>query len=144
MELQEEFERRKIDLPIVFITGHGDIPMSVRAMKKGAIDFLSKPFDDEALIDAINRAIRKDRKIKKHQGEVNIIQQRLNILTPREYEVLRWVITGKLNKQIAYELGITEKTVKVHRARVMKKMQVISVAELVRLAEKAGVTTPKV
>ena len=117
--------------------------MSVRAMKAGAMDFLPKPFNDQDLLDAIHKAIDQDIRARKEQAELSEIEQRINSLTPREYQVFTLVITGMLNKQIAGELGVAEKTIKVHRARVMEKMKVLSVAELVRLAEKAGITTTK-
>jgi FixJ family two-component response regulator len=126
-------------MPIIFITGHGDIPMSVEAMKKGAVDFLTKPFDDEELLEAVRKAIEKDRKAKADFIEVHGIRRRIELLTPREIEVLRYVITSMLNKQIALKLEIAEKTVKVHRGRIMEKLCVDSVADLVRLAEKAGI-----
>lgn len=139
MDLQAELGKAEHSLPIVFITGHGDIPMSVEAMRKGAIHFLTKPFDDNDLLRAVSEAIEKDRKAKAEQAKVQDIRNRLSLLTPREYEILRYVITGMLNKQIAFTLNIAEKTVKIHRGRVMGKLRVDSVAELVRLAEKAGV-----
>ena len=139
IDLQNELTRKDIFLPIIFITGHGDIPMSVKAMKNGAVDFLPKPFDDKTLLSAIDRAIDKDVERRKEHAEKAKIQRRVNTLTPREYEVLRWVITGMLNKQIASQLKVTEKTIKVHRGRLMQKMQVVSVAELVRLAQKCGI-----
>jgi FixJ family two-component response regulator len=142
LDLQDELTKRELDVPIIFITGHGDVPMSVRAMKAGAIDFLQKPFNDQDLIDAVNHAIDKDRERLKTHAELVDIRALIDTLTPREYEVFTWVITGRLNKQIADELGTSEKTVKVHRGRVMQKLEVESVAELVRLAEKAGVTPP--
>jgi FixJ family two-component response regulator len=126
-------------MPIIFITGHGDIPMSVEAMKKGAVDFLTKPFDDEELLEAVRKAIEKDRKAKADFIEVHGIRRCIELLTPREIEVLRYVITSMLNKQIALKLEIAEKTVKVHRGRIMEKLCVDSVADLVRLAEKAGI-----
>ncbi len=141
--LQKELSRKSVSLPIIFITGHGSIPMSVKAMKDGAVDFLPKPFDDKELFSAIDRAIDKDVRIRKERTAKAKIQRRVNKLTPREYDVLRWVITGILNKQIASRLKITEKTVKVHRGRLMQKMQVVSVAELVRLTQKCGITPPK-
>ena len=125
-------------MPIIFITGHGDIPMSVEAMKKGAADFLTKPFDDQQLLGTIETAIRKDRQTRTEYREVQDIRKRIELLTPREQEILRYVITGMLNKQIALKLDIAEKTVKVHRGRIMEKLRVDSVADLVRLAEKAG------
>jgi FixJ family two-component response regulator len=139
MGLQDELNRAEHSMPIVFITGHGDIPMSVQAMKNGAADFLSKPFDEEALLQAVKNAIEKDGKSKAERTEVQDIRRRIGLLTPREQELLRYIITGMLNKQIALKLDISEKTVKVHRGRIMEKLCVGSVAELVRQAEKAGV-----
>ena len=129
LELQERLARDDGDIPIVFITGHGDVPMGVRAMKAGAVDFLPKPFEDEALLEAIGRAIERDRQIRP-------IRARLESLTHREREVFALVVRGLLNKQVAGHLGITEKTVKVHRARVMEKMRAESLAELVKLSQK--------
>jgi len=143
IDLQKELAKKEISLPIIFITGHGDIPMSVKAMKDGAVDFLPKPFDEKDLLFAIDQAIDRDAEEQKQQAERARIQRRVNTLTPREHQVLRWVITGMLNKQIAYKIGITEKTVKVHRGRLLHKMQVVSVAELVRFAQKCGITSPK-
>jgi FixJ family two-component response regulator len=138
-DLQEEISAARYAMPIIFITGHGDIPSSVRAMKKGAVDFLSKPFEDQDLFDAISVALKKDSKTRTVLSEQESIQQKLDQLTLREYEILTFVITGMLNKQIAYTLNISEKTVKVHRGRVMTKMGVNSVAELVHIAGKADV-----
>lgn len=143
VDLQKKLIEKGISLPVIFITGHGNIPMSVKAMKDGAVDFLPKPFDDKELIYAIDRAIDKDVRIRKIAAEKAIIQRRVNTLTPREYDVLRWVITGMPNKQIAPKLGVTEKTIKVHRGRVMHKMQVVSVADLVRLTQNCGITPAK-
>jgi len=143
IDLQKELAQKNISLPIIFITGHGDIPMSVKAMKDGAVDFLPKPFDDKNLLSAIDQAIDKDVQRRKEGALKAKIQRRVNTLTPREYEVLTWVITGMLNKQIASKLGVGEKTIKVHRGRVMQKMQVLSVAELVRLAQIAEIVPPK-
>jgi FixJ family two-component response regulator len=137
LDLQAELARAKRTLSIVFITGHGNIPMSVRAIKAGAVDFLEKPFEEQALIDAVQLAIQKDRLAKQKLVELREIQERVESLTPREREVFSLVVTGMLNKQIAFELGTSEKTIKVHRARVMQKMQAESLANLVRLAEKA-------
>ncbi|MBN1253658.1 MAG: response regulator transcription factor [Deltaproteobacteria bacterium] len=142
IDLQDELSKADYSMPIVFITGHGNIPMSVQAMKKGAVDFLAKPFDDEELLQAVSAAIKKDTEGRAEHAAVLDIRGRLELLTPREYEILRYVITGMLNKQIAYELGISEKTVKVHRGRIMEKLDVGSVADLVRLAEKVGITSP--
>jgi FixJ family two-component response regulator len=124
---------------IVFITGHGDIPMGIGAMKRGAVDFLPKPFSDEELLSAVAKALARSAEHHRQLGEVVESRARLANLTPREFEVLQLVIAGLLNKQIAAELGITLRTIKTHRARVMQKMGVVSVAELVRLAQKAGV-----
>jgi FixJ family two-component response regulator len=139
IDLQKELIQKGTSIPIIFITGHGNIPMSVKAMKNGAVDFLPKPFDDKELLSAIDRAIDKSIQIRKNEAEKANIQRRVNTLTPREYECLCWVITGMLNKQIAPKLGVTEKTIKVHRGRVMHKMQAASVADLVRLAQKCGI-----
>ncbi|MBF0505456.1 MAG: response regulator transcription factor [Nitrospirae bacterium] len=137
LELQRTLDEQGHPLPIIFITGHGDIPMSVQAMKAGAVDFLPKPFTDQALLDAIKRALDKSRSDNAVRSELADIRKRLATLTPRETEVLKHVVAGKLNKQIAADLGIAEKTVKVHRGRVMQKLHAGSVAELVRIAEKA-------
>ncbi len=144
LELQDQMAAAGINIPIIFITGHGNVPASVRAMKAGAVDFLEKPFDDLALLDAIHRAIAKDTRAKQAQAKIREINQRVASLTPREQEVFTLVVTGMLNKQIAFELGITESTIKVHRAQVMQKMSAESFADLVRLAEKAGVHPPKI
>jgi FixJ family two-component response regulator len=138
LELQQALIARDHELAIIFLTGHGDIPMSVNAMKRGAVDFLTKPVDDDHLLKAIRVAIEKDRLQRQAHAEVAEIQQRLATLTPREREVLHHVISGHLNKQTAADLGTVEKTIKVHRARVMEKMKVHSVAELVHLAQRAG------
>lgn len=140
LQLQEELTRKGSHMPIIFLTGHGDIPMGVRAMKRGAIDFLTKPVNDEDLLKAIRIAVEADRVRRQSQAELDDIRQRLAALTPREHEVLCQVIAGKLNKQIATDLGAAEKTIKVHRGRVMQKMKVPSVAELVRIAQKAGLS----
>jgi FixJ family two-component response regulator len=126
-------------MPVVFITGYGDIPMSVKAMKQGAINFLSKPVDDKDLLNAVKEALQADWKMRLRYEERTEIQDRLKSLTQREFQVLRFVLAGLLNKQIAFDLGITEKTVKVHRAQVMQKMKASTVAELARIAGKAGV-----
>lgn len=139
LDLQDRVGRGDNPLPIIFITGHGDLPMGVRAMKKGAVDFLAKPFDDEDFISAIAAALDKCRKARKASEDVTNAQNRFDKLSPREHDVLRHVISGRLNKQIAGELDIAEQTVKIHRGRIMKKLGVDSVAELVRLAEKAGI-----
>lgn len=142
LELQQKLAGTPHSLPVIFISGHGDIPTSVRAMKNGAVDFLPKPFAGQDLIRVVGEALERSRHDEKNHIEISIIQKRLADLTPREYEVLCSVVAGKLNKQIAVDLGVREKTVKVHRGHVMEKMQANSVAELVRLAERAGVVTP--
>ncbi len=144
LDLQENLVSRDYTMPIIFITGQGDIPTSVRAMKKGAVEFLTKPFDEKALLDAVQEALQKDLQTRTVLSEQENIRQRLATLTPREHEILTYVIAGLLNKQIAYALDISEKTVKVHRGRVMEKTGAGSVAELVRLAEKAGVKPAEV
>jgi FixJ family two-component response regulator len=144
MDLQEELSKADYHMPIIFITGHGNIPMSVKAMKKGAVDFLTKPFNDKELLQTIEKAIEKDTHARAKYDESLDIHRRVELLTPRENEILPYIITGMLNKQIASKLGITEKTVKVHRAHIMEKLDVNSVAELVRLAEKAGIKPPEI
>jgi RNA polymerase sigma factor (sigma-70 family) len=136
IELQEQLTNTGLGMPIIFITGHGNIPMSVNAMKAGAVDFIEKPFEDQKLIDAINMAIKKNKKFRTEQAEIKDLQQRVDSLTPREHEVFILVVSGMLNKQIAFDLGMSEKTVKVHRARVMDKMKAKSLADLVRMAER--------
>ncbi len=143
LDLQEALAGAAHRIPIVFITGHGDISMSVKAMKGGAVDFLTKPFDVETLLDAIERAVKKNVKDRGDEGRTAEVLDRVKQLTARETEVFALVVTGMLNKQIAGELGIAEKTVKVHRARVMEKMRARSVADLVRMADRAGVIVPK-
>ncbi|OPY81995.1 MAG: Response regulator protein TodT [Syntrophorhabdus sp. PtaU1.Bin153] len=137
--LQEQLSTADYTIPIVFITGYGDIPTSVQTMKKGAVDFLPKPFEDEQLLQAVKTAIEKDLQSKTKREEVQRILERVKDLTPREYEILRYIISGLLNKQIGFKLGIAEKTIKIHRGRIMAKLHVTSVADLVRLAEKAGI-----
>ncbi|TEU06769.1 MAG: response regulator transcription factor [Candidatus Aminicenantes bacterium] len=139
LDLQEELTVANYTIPIIFITGHGDIPMSVRAMKKGAVDFLTKPFDDQDLLDAIHKAIEQDKSTKQEQSEISEIQKCVDSLTSREREVFALIVTGMLNKQVAYTLKVSEKTVKVHRARVMQKMHAKSLAHLVRMADKVGI-----
>ncbi|HEY9171178.1 MAG TPA: response regulator transcription factor [Verrucomicrobiae bacterium] len=138
LELQQALIASGQELPIIFLTGHGDIPMSVQAMKRGAVDFLTKPVNDAALLKAVRAAIEKDRVQRQQRAEIADIQHRLATLTPREREVMEHVIAGHLNKQTAADLGTVEKTIKVHRARVMGKMKVHSVAELVHLTERVG------
>jgi FixJ family two-component response regulator len=140
LALQETLAANNSHIPIVFITGHGDIPMTVQAMKAGAIDFLPKPFSDQQLIDAVNEAIARDVQARRERAEIAAIRERVESLTPREREVLPLVVSGMLNKQIARKLGTAEKTIKVHRSRVMAKMRAESLADLVRLAERVGIS----
>ncbi|MFQ3582745.1 MAG: response regulator transcription factor [Chloracidobacterium sp.] len=139
LDLQTQLTAARISLPIIFITGHGDIQMSVRAMKAGAIEFLTKPFRDEDLLAAIEQALARDREAHRQRAELAAWQARYASLTAREREVMALVVAGRLNKQIAAELGTSEITVKVHRGQVMRKMQVDSLPELVRLAERLGI-----
>jgi len=134
LELQEALVAAHKPIPIVFVTGHGDIAASVRAMKGGAVDFLTKPYSVEELLEAVERAMAKDKRDRREQAQLTELESRARALTPREAEVLRLVVRGLLNKQVAAELGISEKTVKVHRARVMHKMRADSMADLVRMA----------
>jgi len=138
--LQEALEKRGACEQIVFLTGHGDVPTATRAMKKGAVDFLTKPFDDEELIEAVRRALERAEKQLRRRGERREARGRVDKLTPREFEVFRFVIMGLLNKQIAAELHTAEKTIKVHRGRVMQKLGVTSVPDLVRVSERAGIS----
>ena len=139
LDFQTELAKANIHIPITFMTGHGDIPMSVRAMKSGAVDFLTKPFRDQDMLDAVVTAIERDRKRREADKIVADLQALLETLTPREREVLAWVSSGRLNKQIAAELGLAEITVKIHRGRIMKKMGARSLADLLRKAETLGV-----
>jgi RNA polymerase sigma factor (sigma-70 family) len=136
LDFQRELAARNCHMPIIFITGHGDIPMSVRAMKAGAIEFLTKPFRDQDLLDAVRIALAKDRERCERKKEVSDLKERFNSLTPREQEVISMVVSGMLNKQIADRLGTAENTVKVHRSRAMEKMHAQSVAELVKMLGK--------
>jgi RNA polymerase sigma factor (sigma-70 family) len=136
LDFQRELAARNIRIPIVFITGHGDIPMTVKAMKAGAVEFLTKPFRDQDLLDAVRIALERDHARHEQEKELTDLQQRFNSLTPREQEVISMVVSGMLNKQIAGELGTAENTVKVHRSRAMEKMNAQSFADLVRMIEK--------
>jgi FixJ family two-component response regulator len=143
LEFQNELAAAKVEIPIIFITGHGDIPMSVQAMKAGAVDFLAKPFRDQDLLDAVHRGMERDRLRRELQTEVMEARKRFNTLTPREREVMELVNAGLLNKQIASQLGTSETTAKIHRGQVMRKMQVQSVPDLVRMAERLGIPSQK-
>jgi FixJ family two-component response regulator len=143
LDLQKRMAEAELEIPIVFLTGHGNIPSSVRAIKAGAIEFLTKPVDEEDLLRAIREAIERDRDIKQEHAEKHDLQGRYEMLTPREREVMQQVITGLLNKQVAAELNITEFTVKIHRAQVMRKMRADSLPDLVRMAESLGIRAVK-
>jgi len=142
LDFQRELAEAKISIPVIFVTSHGDIPMCVRAMKAGAIDFLTKPFRDQDLLDAIQVGLEQDWARRRRQAEIDVLKDRLELLTPRERAVLPLVVSGLLNKQIAAEIGTTEATVKVHRSQLMKKMDADSLPDLVRMAEKIGIPTP--
>jgi len=143
LDLQKRMVEVELEIPIVFISGHGDIPMSVRAMKAGAVEFLTKPFRDQELLDAIQQALERDRNAREQRAEIAELRSRYRLLTPREREVMALVVTGLLNKQIAGELGTSEASVKVHRQHVMEKMRAGSLAALVRMADRVGIRTPK-
>src|SRR6202163_5170325 len=143
LDMQREISAANTSLPIIFITGYGDIPMSVRAMKAGAVEFLTKPFRDQDLLNAIQQALERDRVARQHSSEIAEQRKRFDALTSREREVMGLVVAGWLNKQIGFELGISEITVKIHRGRVMNKMAAQSLAELVRMTERLEIPTAK-
>jgi FixJ family two-component response regulator len=142
LDLQKRMAEADVEIPIIFITGHGDIPMTVQAMKAGAVEFLTKPFRDQDLLDSIQQALELDRKAREQWAEIEGLRRRFDLLTPREGEVMALMVAGLLNKQIAAELGASETTVKIHRHRVMEKLGAGSLAELVRMAER-GIPTQK-
>src|SRR6267143_791629 len=144
LDLQKRMAQANIEIPIIFITGHGDIPMTVQAMKAGAVEFLTKPFRDQDLLDAIQQALERDSKAREQRAEVEVLRSRFDLLTPREREVMPLVVAGLLNKQVAGELGTSEASVKVHRQHVMTKMGAGSLAALVRMADRLGIPTPQV
>jgi FixJ family two-component response regulator len=144
LELQETLGKTITDIPIIFISGHGDVPMSVRAMKAGAVEFLLKPFKDQELLDAIQRAVRRRHETRVRMNERFELQTRYESLTKREREVFAHVVEGRLNKQIAFELGASERTIKIHRSQVMRKMSADSLPDLVRMADKLAVASPKI
>ena len=143
LDFQRRLAEAKIHIPIIFITGHGDIPMTVRAMKAGAVEFLTKPFNDLDLLDAIQHGLEQDRVRRQQEAEIATLRERFESLTPREQEILPRVVSGLLNKQIAGEIGTTEATVKVHRSQLMRNMGSKSVADLVRMAERIGIPVRK-
>jgi len=143
LELQRWLATGNLALPIIFITGHGDIPMSVQAMKAGAVDFLSKPFRDQDLLDAVHQALARDRHARAQQAESAALRRRFEALTPRQRDVMARMVAGLLNKQIAGELGTSEATVKTHRKQVMAKMRAESLADLIRFADQLGLLPPK-
>jgi len=143
LELQKLIANERTDMPIIFITGHGDVPMTVQAMKAGAVEFLVKPFDDEVLLSAIRHAIRRSAAVLHDQAEIEALRSNYESLTPREQDVMRLVVAGMLNKQIGLKLGISEITVKAHRGKVMQKMKADSIADLVKTAVRLGLTPAK-
>jgi FixJ family two-component response regulator len=143
LDFQRQLAEAKINIPIIFISAHGDVPMTVRAMKAGAIEFLTKPFRDQDLLDAVQVALEGDRARRQREADIATLRERFESLTPREREVLPWVVSGLLSKQIADAIGTSEASVKVHRSQLMRKMAADSLADLVRMAEKMGIPIPK-
>ena len=143
LDLQQELAKANVDLPVIFVTGHADIPMTVRAMKAGAVEFLTKPFREQELLEAVQRAISRHRQIRDQRASMRVLQSRYELLTPREREVFPLVASGLLNKQVAAELNASEKTIKVHRGQLMQKMEAHSLSDLIRMAEQLGVLSPR-
>jgi FixJ family two-component response regulator len=143
LDFQRRLAETGVQIPIIFVTAHGDVPMSVRALKSGAVEFLTKPFRDQDLLDAIHQALQRDRTARERQAEIHDLQQRYHALTAREREVMTLVVSGMLNKQIASEIGASEATVKIHRGHVMQKMQAGSIVDLVRMADKLKLSLPQ-
>jgi FixJ family two-component response regulator len=143
LDFQRRLAETGVQIPIIFVTAHGDVPMSVRALKSGAVEFLTKPFRDQDLLDAIQQALQRDRAVRERQAEIHDLQERYQTLTAREREVMTLVVSGMLNKQIASEIGASEATVKIHRGHVMQKMQAGSIVDLVRMADKLKLSARK-
>lgn len=143
LDLQQELAKANVDLPVIFVTGHADIPMTVRAMKAGAVEFLTKPFREQELLEAVQRAISRHRQTRDQRASMRVLQSRYELLTPREREVFPLVSSGLLNKQVAAELNASEKTIKVHRGQLMQKMEAHSLSDLIRMAEQLGVLSPR-
>jgi FixJ family two-component response regulator len=143
LDLQQELAKANVDLPVIFVTGHADIPMTVRAMKAGAVEFLTKPFREQYLLEAVQRAIGRHRLTRDQRASMRVLQSRYELLTPREREVFPLVASGLLNKQVAAELNASEKTIKVHRGQLMQKMEAHSLSYLIRMAEQLGVLSPR-
>ena len=143
LDLQRRTTETGMEIPIIFLTGYGDVPMTVRAMKAGAVEFLTKPFRDQDLVDAIQQALERDRQARNQRAAIEELRRRFASLTPREREVMAWVVAGLLNKQIGAELGTSHTTVKIHRHQVMEKMGAGSLPELVRMADKLGIVVPR-
>jgi FixJ family two-component response regulator len=143
LDLQQELAKTNVDLPVIFVTGHADIPMTVRAMKAGAVEFLTKPFREQELLEAVQRAISRHRQTRDQRASMRVLQSRYELLTPREREVYPLVASGLLNKQVAAELNASEKTIKVHRGQLMQKMEAHSLSDLIRMAEQLGVLSPR-